>query len=63
MPTSPFFARSLGLVVAPLTALLVGAAPVPLRAQAQTGMLSLSVTHSTLKNTAKPTGELKAQVD
>lgn len=35
----------------------------PLHAQAQTGILSLSVTHSTLKNTAKPTGELKAQVD
>jgi poly(3-hydroxybutyrate) depolymerase len=63
MHTSPFFARPPRLLVAPLAALLVGVAPAPIHAQAQTGILSLSVTHSTLKNTAKPTGELKAQVD
>ncbi len=32
-------------------------------AQASTGVLSLSVRHATLKNTARPTGELKAQID
>ena len=32
-------------------------------AQAPVGMLSLSVRHNTLKNTTKPTGELKAQID
>ncbi len=32
-------------------------------AQAPTGLLSLSVRHNTLKNTARPTGETKAQVD
>ncbi len=51
--------RSLGL----LAALCASVAPTRAYAQAQTGILSLSVTHSTLKNTAKPTGELKAQVD
>jgi len=32
-------------------------------AQAPVGLLSLSVRHTTLKNTARPTGELKALVD
>ncbi len=32
-------------------------------AQAPTGILSLSVRHTTLKNTARPTGELKASID
>lgn len=32
-------------------------------AQALTGTLSLSVLYSTLKNTARPSGELKAQID
>jgi poly(3-hydroxybutyrate) depolymerase len=63
MHTSPFSARLPRSLVAPLAALLVGVAPALLHAQAQTGILSLSVTHSTLKNTAKPTGELKVQVD
>ncbi len=50
-------------IVGPVAALLVSAAPALVHAQAQTGILSLSVTHTTLKNTVKPTGELKAQVD
>lgn len=63
MHTPLLFARPLGLIMAPLAALLVCIAPAHLQGQAQSGILSLSVTHSTLKNSAKPTGELKAQVD
>ncbi len=47
----------------PLAALMVASAPAHLLAQAQPGILSLSVTNTTLKNTVRPTGELKAQVD
>ncbi len=53
------FTTSLGF----FAALFVSVAPARGHAQAQTGILSLSVTYSTLKNTVKPTGELKAQVD
>ena len=59
MHPSLFVTRSLSL----LAALLVCATPTRARAQAQTGILSLSVTNTTLKNQVKPTGELKAQVD
>ena len=53
MLTAIFFARPLGLVAAPLAALLICVTPARTDAQAQTGILSLSVTHSTLKNTAQ----------
>lgn len=59
MQTLLRLSRPLGV----LAALVVVVAPARAHAQAQTGILSLSVTHSTLKNTARPTGELKAQVD
>ncbi len=44
-------------------ALLAATAAPRAHAQAPVGILSLSVRHSTLKNTARPTGELKALVD
>lgn len=54
--------RSAGCAFCVATLLMVS--PVTgVRAQAPTGILSLSVRHGTLKNTAKPTGELKARVD
>ena len=59
MHTPPFVTRSLGLA----SALIVSFAPTHARAQAQTGILSLSVTNTTLKNQVKPTGELKTQID
>jgi len=56
------------LVMIPLrilvaVALLAATAAPPADAQAPVGILSLSVRHSTLKNTTRPTGELKALVD
>lgn len=59
MPTPPSVITSLGL----FAALLVSVSPARARAQAQTGILSLSVTNTTLKNQVKPTGELRAQLD
>ena len=59
MHTPHHFAKPLGL----LAALVVTVAPTLVHAQAQTGILSISVTNTTLKNTVKPTGELKAQID
>ncbi len=44
-------------------ALLTATAVPRAGAQAPVGLLPLSVRHSTLKNTARPTGELKALVD
>jgi len=44
-------------------ALLAATAAPRVGAQAPVGILSLGVRHSTLKNTARPTGELKALVD
>lgn len=44
-------------------ALLAATTTVPAAAQAPIGLLSLSVRHTTLKNTARPSGELKALVD
>ncbi|QJR36742.1 PHB depolymerase family esterase [Gemmatimonas groenlandica] len=57
--TPSFVMRSLGLA----SALIVSLAPTHVHAQAQTGILSLSVTNTTLKNQVKPTGELKTQID
>ncbi len=59
MKTSLLCSMPLGLCAA----LLASVTPARAYAQAQPGILSISVTHSTLKNTVKPTGELKAQVD
>lgn len=59
MHIPPRFTSSFGL----FATLLAHIAHAQARAQAQTGILSLSVTYSTLKNTVKPTGELKAQMD
>ena len=59
MHTPLAFARPLGL----LATLFVIVAPFRVFAQAQTGILSISVTHTTLKNSVKPTGELRAQID
>lgn len=63
MYTPPCFTTSLQRFAPLLTSLLVAAAPARMHAQAQTGILSLSVTNTTLRNTAKPTGEVKAQLD
>jgi predicted esterase len=47
-----------------LAGLALGAVAAPaLRAQASTSLVSLGVSHSSLKNAAKPSGELKAQID
>lgn len=47
-----------------LAGLTLGAFSAPLlRAQAPTSLVSLGVSHSSLKNATKPTGELKAQID
>ena len=47
-----------------MAAVVASALPVSkARAQAPVGILSLSVRHNSQKNTVKPTGELKAQVD
>ncbi len=64
MQTSLLHAKPAVLLTATLAAGLLSAGAFSrVQAQAQTGILSLSVTHSTLKNTVRPTGELKAQVD
>jgi len=44
-------------------ALLATTTAVRVRAQARPGILALSVRHNTLKNTTRPSGELKAQID
>jgi predicted esterase len=47
-----------------LAGLALGALAAPaLRAQASTSLVSLGVSHSSLKNAAKPSGELKGQID
>jgi len=43
--------------------LLATATSFRVRAQAQPGLLGLSVRHTTLKNTNRPSGDLKAQID
>ena len=55
MPAPLRFALALGLVAT--------TGSIPLGAQAPVGVLSLSVRHTTLKNTTRPTGELNALVD
>ena len=55
MPAPLRFALALGLVAT--------TGSIPLGAQAPVGVLSLSVRHTTLKNTTRPTGDLKALVD
>jgi len=47
----------------PCLALLAITTSVRVSAQAQAGILALSVRHTTLKNTTKPSGELKSQID
>ena len=50
--------------LATVVSLVVATLPVsPVNAQAPVGILSLSVRHNSQKNTTKPTGELKAQID